>query len=411
MLPFVTAGWLGVCAIWASLLVAQIRAKRRGVFLEARLIDSADARISGTRWPTVCVLIPARNEGSRLAACLESVLAQDYPVLEVVVVDDRSEDDTGAVAARLAVSDARLRVVRNDQLPTGWLGKSHALWRATRDVTAEWILFLDADTELAPSAVRIAVGEAACRDVELLTLWPRTRAEGFWERALIPLCAGIIALWYGSDRVNDPGSKRAFANGQFLLIRREAYERIGGHRSVHSALIEDIPLAEHAKQAGVRCCVASGRELFSVRMYSTYNAVCDGWARIFVGALRSRLKIALSLAWLALGSLLPIVAAPILALPPASSLVLTDSAPYMSAMLRSCCGLHLALLMTVSLRFWGFGACRRSYLILYPLSVILVMGILCRAWWWLAIRRSVPWSATIYRINRKGAIIGLREYR
>lgn len=401
----VIAGWLGICAIWAGLLVAQFRARRQGIFLEARPAGSDQEQGQDKPQPTVCVVIPARNEGRQIANCLAGVLAQDYPALDVLVVDDRSEDDTGAVAGRIAESDSRLHVLRNDSLPLGWLGKSHALWQATRVVTTEWILFLDADCTLAPSAVRVAVEEAIRRDAGLLTLWPRNRAEGFWEHVLIPLCAGIIALWYGSNRVNAPGSKLAFANGQFLLVRRDEYERIGGHRSVRRAVIEDIPLAEHAKRADVRCFVASGRELFSVRMYSGYSAIRDGWARIYVGALRSSLKIAASLAWLALGSLLPFVAAFILFIPAVSSLALPELGPPAIAALRWCCALHLALLLIVSYRFWGFGGCRRWYLILYPLSVILVMRILWRALWWLAVKRAIPWSTTVYRINGEGVIV------
>lgn len=405
-MAIMTAVWLGICAIWAGLLVAQVTARRRGVFLEASPRGLENRETPGVPWPTVCVVIPARNERRQIADCLGSVLAQDYPALEVRVVDDRSEDGTGAVVARIAESDSRVVLTRNDGLPRDWLGKSHALWHGTRGLSCEWILFIDADCLLAPCALRVAVDEASRRNAGLLTLWPRMRAESFWEHVLIPLCAAIISLWYGSDRVNAPGGKRAFANGQFLLIRRTDYERIGGHRQVRGALIEDIPLAEHAQQAGIRCQVASGRELFSVRMYASYPAIRDGWARIYVGALRSSLKIAASVAWLAIGSLFPFIAALILFVPVLSGLLSARIDPSTITSWRWCCGLHLGLLLIVSYRFWGFGACRRTYLIVYPLSVVLVMRILWRAWWWLTIKRSVSWSETTYRIDRHGAIIG-----
>lgn len=397
--------WTGICAIWAGLLIAQIRAGRNGLFLEARPESSKNQDVHDSPTPTVCVVIPARNESSQIAPCLASVLAQKYPSLEVLLVDDRSSDDTSAVALRLAVSDSRLRVLRINSLPPGWLGKSHALWEGTREITSDWILFLDADCILEPTALRASIAEATRRGAGLMTLWPRNRAESFWEHLLIPLCAGIIALWYGSNRVNAPASPLAFANGQFLLIRRSDYERIGGHRMVRHAIIEDIPLAEAAKQAGVRCHVASGCELFSVRMYPSYSAIRAGWSRIYVGALRSGLKVAASLAWLALGSLLPFIAALVLFIPPVSTLARTEMGTQAFVALRWCCGLHLALLLVVSYRFWGFGACRRSYLFLYPLTVILVMQILWLAWWRLALKRSIVWSTTAYRINGKGMII------
>lgn len=398
--------WITICAIWACLLVAQFRAKRGGLFLEADADGPNHGDAGDPLLPTVCVVIPARNERRQIERCLGSVLAQDYPALEVLLVDDRSDDDTGAMADRIAKSDSRLRVLRNASLPSGWLGKSHALWKASREVTAEWILFLDADCILKPSALRVTVKEAIRRGAGLLTLWPRNRSEGFWEHLLIPLCAGIIALWYGSNRANDSDTTRAFANGQFLLIRKDEYDRIGGHRSVRRAIIEDLPLAEAAKQGGVRCHVASGCELFSVRMYSGYSAIRDGWARIYVGALRSGFKIAASIAWLALGSLLPFVAAIVLFVPPAANFVMPETAPIVVAALRWCCGMHFALILIVSYRFWGFGACRRSYLILYPLSVFLVIRILWLAWWCLVVRRSIVWSKTVYRINGRGVIVG-----
>ncbi|MFQ5591560.1 MAG: glycosyltransferase family 2 protein [Phycisphaerae bacterium] len=401
-----TSCWFAICGIWVGLLIAQCSAKRRGLFLSVQPEEASAGNGKSEPRPTVSVVIPARNEGRNLAECVTSVLAQDCRPIEVVVADDRSDDDT-IVNLRNAVGpDPRLRSIRIDSLPPGWLGKSHALWQATRALTGEWILFVDADCTLAPWAVRTAVEEAMRGDIGLMTLWPRIRAERFWEHLMIPLCAGIIALWYGSGRVNDSRSKLAFANGQFLLIRKDEYDRIGGHRAIRRAIIEDIPLAECAKRAGVKCHVASGRELFSVRMYCTYTAIRDGWARIYVGALRSSMKIALSVFWLVLGSLLPFAAALAMLTSAASGSFPYEVGPGVSVALHVCCGLHLALLMGVSFNFWGFGGCRRRYLFLYPFSVLLVILILCRAWWWLTVKRVICWSGTTYRINNRGQIVG-----
>lgn len=397
--------WLAICGVWVYLLVMQLRAARAGLLpSDHELASMSEAQPAGD-WPTVCIVIPAHNEGGQLSDCLASVLTQDYPALTIVVVDDRSVDDTLETARRFSETDSRLHVRRIDTLPDGWLGKSHALWRGTDEIDAEWILFLDADCLLKPLAIRRAIQEAGRREADFLTLWPAIRAETFWENLVIPLCAGIIALWYDATSVNDPDSAPAFANGQLILIRTSQYRRIGGHREVRRAIIEDIPFAELAKRNGVRCHVASGRGLFSVRMYSNYHSIRDGWARIYVGALRSSLKIMVSLAWLALGSLLPYAALVPLFVPGLMPDGVAHGHAAATTWLRACCGSHLLLMLIVSYRFWGFGGCDRRYLALYPLAVVAVMRILCRSWWWITIKRAIPWKTTIYRIDGRGAIL------
>lgn len=392
-LVIVVLAWGGICTAWAGILFAQFCARRDGLFLPAR---NEDNELAGPP-PSVTVVIPARNEAQALESCLRRVLAQDYPDLSVIIADDRSTDATAKVAESIARSDPRVRIVHIDELPPGWMGKSHALWSATRQATTDWLLFLDVDCALEPHAVCSAICEARRRNVSLLTLWPRQAPGGFWEHMLIPLCAAIIALWFGSRR------RAPFANGQFLLIQRDAYERIGGHRAVHSALIEDVPLAELAARAGVPSWVASGRDLVAVRMYESYAAILDGWARIYIGALRSGAKIGLSVLWLIAGSLLPYVAAVVLAVvafwrPNAIE-------PPALATLGGLCAAHLALMLAASYRFWGLGGCKRSYLVLYPLSAIVVIRILLRAGWWLVVRRSVPWRDRSYAIDRRGVIV------
>ncbi len=399
------AGWSAICSVWFGLIVAQRRAQRDDLFLEVGSSDRAKSvPVDGI--PTVCIVIAARNESQGLASCLQHVLAQDYPKLSALVIDDRSEDDTSAIAQKFAQSDSRLSIKRIDHLPPKWMGKSHALWQGTRGVNTDWLLFTDVDCKLNPGAVARAIEEAHYRNAKLLTLWPRQTAGGFWEHATIPLCGGIIALWFGSGRVNDPHSKLAFANGQFLLIEREAYEQIDGHKAVHNAIIEDIPLAEHAKKSGVTSWVASGRDLVSVRMYDNYHAILNGWARIYVGALRSSTKIVLSIIWLLLGSLLPYVAATWLAFLFYSAWVTKTPIHTHVIYFAAMCANHLALMMIASYRFWAMGGCRRIDLIWYPLSVLVVILILARSWWWLTIKRRIPWRHTYYTIDRRGRIVG-----
>ncbi len=235
----------------------------------------------------------------------------------------------------------------------------------------------------------------------MLSLWPRNLAESFWEHMLIPLCAAVMALWFGRSNRTKPRSRGAFANGQFILIRRDTYEQIGGHRAVRRALIEDVPLAELAAREGIKCWTAGGRDLVGVRMYKDFKAIADGWSRIFVGALRSRTKLALSIGWLLVGSLLPFIAGPLILY----KLVTTpDATPLIWAQAGTCLS-HLVLLYAVSYRFWKLGHCDRRYLLLYPVSVVVVMALLARAMWWLSVKRIVGWRKTYYNLDSRAMII------
>ena len=396
-LSAVIIAWGALCSVWGVLLLSQTLAVRGGLLLRPAPAGDVPDPV-----PSACVVIAARNEGRAIVACVRAILAQDYPAasLEVVVVDDRSDDDTAACVDTLAREDPRVRLVRVDHLPPGWMGKSHALWCGTRTVRADWILFTDADCTLDPPAVRTAVLEARHHGAQLLSLWPRNAAAGFWEHLLIPLCGGIIALWYGSLRA-DPAAARPFANGQFLLIERAAYERIGGHRAVRDCLIEDIPLAEHARAAGLTSRVAGGRDLYRVRMYDSFRSVVNGWSRIYAGSLRSGAKVTLSVLWLLLGSLLPFAAAPLLLW----LLATRGGADTGTIVLTGLCAQHGLLVIVVSYRFWGMGGCDRRYLWLYPLSAALVACILCRAGWWLQVRRRVSWRHTTYAIDHRGRVV------
>lgn len=399
MTPLIVIGllvWAAIILVWAGLLVAQWAARRDGLLLDPL---PADVPLPDPP-PSVCVVIPARNEADTLEACLRHVLSQDYPALSVLIVDDRSEDATPQVAAAIAARDPRVRFLRVESLPEGWMGKSHALWQATREAAADWLLFIDVDCTLAPGAVRTAVIEATRRDAELLTLWPRQADGGFWEHVAIPLCAAIIALWFGSRR------REPFANGAFLMMRRDAYERVGGHHAVRSALIEDVPFAEHAAASGVRWWVASGRHVVSVRMYDSYRELVDGWARIYVGALRGGTRIAASIVWLLAGSLWPYVAALALLAGFLAGYRPDGASQRLVWIVAGMCAAHFALMLAASYRFWGLGGCRRRYLVLYPLSVLVVIRILGRAWWWLIIKRRVPWRNRSYAIDRSGMIVG-----
>ena len=392
--------WLNLLGAWLMILYQQRQLKTGRLLVDETAADPSAAHFI----PRVCIVVPAHNEEQTLEQCINSVLAQRGCDVVVRIIDDRSTDGTFDIAQRLASKTSRVSVHRINSLPDGWLGKSHALWQGTRDVDADWLLFLDADCLLlSPHAARIAVREAIRRQAELLSLWPSQAPGGFWERLLIPLCSAMIAMWYGSPTINNPNSARAFANGQFLLIRRDRYEAVGGHAAVRDALIEDIPLAEHAKRCGVACFAIGGPDLVSVRMYRSFSEIWRGWSRIYVGAMRSGLKLLLTFLWLAVGSLLPFAVLP-------SALIAIVTTPEhadisLSALsVLAMSAIHIILIMLVSWRFWGAGRCDRHFLWLYPASVVIVAGIVLQAFWWLVVRQQVGWRLNTYTIDRRARL-------
>lgn len=397
----VTALWGVITTVWGVLLFEQRRLRRDGLLLK----PLPRVHVEETEpLPRLCVIVPTRNAGASIRDCIESILGQDYDEMDILIVDDRSTDETGAVIDSIASSDTRVRAIHIDVLPPGWLGKSHALWNASKHTTADWLLFLDDDCRLDPPAVRTALHEARQRGADLLSLWPRHAGGTFAEHLIIPLCGGIIAMWFGRRR-RDGSPARAFANGQFLLIKRDSYEKIGGHQSVKNALIEDVVLARHAAESDIPAWVASGASLFSVRMYDGFSQTMDGWTRIFTGALRSGTRLMLSVLWLLAGSLTPFLLLPVLV-----TLLWGDFVNHraLDPGMLAAFGqgvIHLVLMMLVSYRFWGFGRCSRAYLWLYPVSAILVIILLLRAWWWLMVRRTVRWRGTDYAIDRNARIV------
>ena len=339
----------------------------------------------------ISVIIPARNEAARIARCVTTVLQQGPTVKELIVVDDRSDDGTADVVRKAAGNDTRARTIRVDALPPEWAGKAHACQRGGESATGEWLLFADADCRFRPGGLTGAVQYAQTHDVDLLSLWLAADHRSFWEHALIPLCGALILYWFPPLAANHRRSGVAYANGQFILIRRAAYLQIDGHACARNTVIEDIPLAQRAKRAGLRLRTALGPEIAAVRMYENYREISAGWTRIFIGALQRRWKLLASVVSLLGGSLLPSVGAPI-----AAVYVALEGWPE-SQLGRAFCvllWLHFVAVYSVSFRLWALCKCRRRDLLYYPLSVVVVAAILLRAWWWMVRRRPIVWRGT-----------------
>lgn len=227
--------------------------------------------------PSVCLCIPARDEAAELGPALDSWLAQDHPRLHIVVVDDGSVDATPQLLAERAMRHpGRLTVLRNDRLPPGWLGKNHALHLATATEPArgaDWLLFVDADVHATPpDLLRRAFAQLARRPADALALVPAVDTVGFWERLLLPAGATAFLWLVPPGWVADP---RRFAHcgvGAFTLLRREVYDRIGGHGAAPMDPVDDMGLARRAKRSGALNRVAVGGPGLHLRMYPGLGA-------------------------------------------------------------------------------------------------------------------------------------------
>jgi glycosyltransferase involved in cell wall biosynthesis len=227
------------------------------------------------------VIIPARNEGQNIEACLQSLVAQSEDIFqlgrdwELIVVDDHSIDSTAEIARRFS----GVTVLEAAKLEKGWTGKNNAIWTAARKARGRWLLFTDADTIHEPGDMHRAIHEATRNKAGVLSYSPRQIVTGFAQRALMPLVFSELALAYPPAKVSDPNQRIAAANGQFLLVEREAYRRLGGHPSVADRVLEDVELAFIAKRRKVGLRFRYAPDALSTRMYRTTSAMIEGWTK------------------------------------------------------------------------------------------------------------------------------------
>jgi hypothetical protein len=225
--------------------------------------------------PAVSVIVPARNEEECLGACLQSLVGQTGVGFEIVVIDDGSTDRTREIAQ----SFAGVQVVDAGPLPTGWGGKNNALTAGVRHAKGEWLLFTDADTVHRSGSLAGALAEARAQQAALLSYSPEQEVHGFWERAVMPVIFAELAGRYRPVEVNDPRSPVAAANGQYLLVSREAYEAVGGHAAIAGDLLEDVALAREVKRSGRKIFFRFGGDAVRTRMYRSFGQLQEGWTK------------------------------------------------------------------------------------------------------------------------------------
>jgi chlorobactene glucosyltransferase len=339
--------------------------------------------------PAVLVCVPARNEAANIETCVRAVLASEAVDLELIVVDDSSTDDTGELAIRAAGDDGRFTLLRGKSPPKGWAGKSWALVQAAADADRPYLLFLDADVEIHPRTIHSCLVQAEVERLDLLSLFGTWRLDSFWEQVVVPVVGWFVRGATNLDRVNEASHPDAFANGQFILVRRAAYEQIGGHRAVQGEVLEDVRLAEVFVKQAKRIMLLHAPWAFRARLYRSLGEIVEGYTKNFYEGMGRRPLVAMGLAlFTIIGSLLPfaIVAAVLIAQATLGWRLLDGH------LLVWCCGVCL-LIMGFRLRQERADGRSGVYALTHPLGNLVLLWIVLRSMMAIEVR----WKGRAYR--------------
>jgi chlorobactene glucosyltransferase len=351
--------------------------------------------------PTVSIIVPARNEERNIRRCVTSLLEQDYEYYEIIVVDDGSTDATGRILDELIATHPngkRLWVLRLRDLPTGWAGKPHALHCGVQEARGEWLLFTDADTWHAPNCLRSAMAQALQEKADLFTMGSEQELPSFWDRVLMPMAYLGISLQYPPRKVNDPQSSVAVANGQYILIRRQIYDIIGGYArpDLRGTLLDDRDLARVVKESGFLLRFMDGRDLLRVRMYQGLADIWHGWRKnAYLGSRGGLPFFLLQLVGLPMISIVPFL------LPLLAFLRKTKRGGIRQAKIYTASAIELVPLLAY--RAWLDDALRVPwyYALTHPLAGAIFEGILGQSVWRVLTHRGVDWRGRQYYDGQK----------
>lgn len=351
-------------------------------------------------WPSVCVVIPAHNEAAVVGALAQSLARQEYPGLRVVFALDRCTDDTERIIRDVVGADQRFELVRTNHCPDDWAGKCHAAWRGVQDSVgardADLLLFADADTVFDPRCVRATTALLLQRRLDMLSLLSTLTHAAWFERIVQPAAAMELMRHFPLNRINRPDHGRAFANGQFMLFRRAAYDKLGGHEAARDELLEDLAFARRMKKSGMPVGVLLADDVLRCRMYARWADFRRGWKRIYIESAQRRASrlLAWARALLVTGVALPMGAALCIAVGFAA--VRLDE----PALGGSAIGLGLTALLAWLVVIAAIHHAQRAPIwtaLLHPVGAWLVAGLLAEAATDLRAGRGVAWAGRVYK--------------
>ena len=369
----------GVLLVWTAAVALLVRGRR--FYRKLSAVPFSPEERHGL--PRLSVLVPACNEADTVERAMQSLLAIDYPNLEIIAVNDRSTDATGAILDRMAKNNTRLRVRHVRELPPGWLGKNHAMHVASEEAEGDWLLFTDADVVFAPDTLRRAVAYACQRNVDLLVVSPRCETHGFWERLFISYFSLMFSFRVRPWEVADPKSKAFVGLGAFNMIRAEGYRHFGGHCALPMEVADDMKLGKVAKQNGLHIELLEGGDLISVRWMVGLRGVVEGLTKnSFAGLEFKPWAVLLTILSLAVTALYPVAALFIPGWP----------AQAMAA-------------LTLVVMVWGatimgeVAEASRWYGLAYPLASLVSIYILMRSTWRTYRQHGILWRGTLYPLD------------
>jgi cellulose synthase/poly-beta-1,6-N-acetylglucosamine synthase-like glycosyltransferase len=337
-------------------------------------------------WPSVTVIVPAKDEAAAIAQGLRSLVYCDYPNLHIVAVDDRSTDATGQLmdeVAALPESHGRLRVLHVKILPDGWLGKPHAMALAAEGATSDWLLFTDADVIFDPRAIRLAIQFAEKSHGDHLVLYPTLILRGMAEKMLIGFFQSVSALAGRPWKIADPKATKDYIGvGAFNLIRRPVYEALGGYAELRMEVLEDMRLGFRVKRSGYAQRVAFGKDLVRIRWAESAWGILNNLTKNLYSTFRFRATLLLAAC---LGMLL-------MCLTPFVALFFAGPAQWAGIV-------TLFVLLLLNLHYWRLTDIQPVYLALFPVAALLFVGTLLRSMILVLWRGGVLWRGTFYPLK------------
>lgn len=338
-------------------------------------------------FPFVSILVPARNEEANIKSCVRSLLIQNYPSYEVIVLNDSSEDETCDILMELRALYPKLKIINGKPLTEGWTGKTYACKQLADEARGEWLLFTDADTIHTPGSLKGAMFQAMERKADLLSLFPKTTMKTFSEKLIMPMLFFTAFVMLPHYFVDKKGyTKFSLAAGPFMLFKRTAYDAIGGHESVKDALVEDVWLSRKIKERGLKLAVIDGKHLASVRMYRGFAEIWNGFSKnIFAGFnFSSTVLFTVNIFYIIL-FIMPFVFLII-------SIVKNSNGISAGFILIQVIILYLIrILLAIKFKLGCIST------LLHPLGAIMVPAIAFNSWRWIASGSGAKWKGRIYK--------------